>query len=101
MHMPIAAISSSAWMAVPPMRGKAFDIWSKMGVAGVMGYPAKKLQPESKAAIEIACEPLRKYGMIGLASLIQRPLLGAVAIGFDIICFDFGRKNYSALSGMK
>jgi hypothetical protein len=45
MHMPMADISSSAWIATPPTFGSSLTIESRICVAGVMGYPAKKSQP--------------------------------------------------------
>ncbi len=37
MHMPIEAISSSAWTATPPQRGSSRIMPVRMDVAGVMG----------------------------------------------------------------
>src|SRR3972149_2751344 len=59
MHMLMLAISSSAWIAMPPQRGNWRIIWIKIEVAGEMGYPAKKLQPASSAPRTMAVAPSR------------------------------------------
>jgi hypothetical protein len=54
---PMDAISSSPCMQIPPAGGRSFNMVLKMVVAGVMGYPAKKLHPAITAALAIASFP--------------------------------------------
>ena len=57
MHMQMEAISSSAWIATPPTLGSSRIMCSSRGVAGEIGYPAKKVQPASSAPRAIAVAP--------------------------------------------
>ena len=45
----IEAISSSIWMNIPPTFGNRSAILSATSVDGVIGYPAKNLQPPAIA----------------------------------------------------
>jgi hypothetical protein len=58
-------------MQIPPEGGSSFNMVFKMLVAGVIGYPAKKLQPASHAALAITSFPSRKDIAMG-ASLKTR-----------------------------
>ncbi len=57
MHIPIEAISSSPCMAIPPTFGSSAIIIMRICEAGVIGYPAKKSHPASKAPRTIAVAP--------------------------------------------
>src|SRR3990170_5528756 len=57
MHIPIEAISSSPWMAMPPTLGSSRIIAMRIDEAGVIGYPAKNVHPASSAPRTIAVDP--------------------------------------------
>jgi hypothetical protein len=45
----MAASSSSIWMYAPPTLGINWDMISAVSVAGVIGYPPKKVHPANNA----------------------------------------------------
>src|SRR5574337_62973 len=75
---PMAAISSSIWMNLPPARGRRTDMCSAISEEGEMGYPAKNRQPAAMAASAHASFPWRSRMWPDLVWVLTRfPLLWA------------------------
>ncbi len=71
-HIPIEAISSSPCIAIPPTFGISRIIDIRIPEAGVIGYPAKNVQPASMAPRTIAVVP-STYSRLGTSVFVVMP----------------------------
>jgi hypothetical protein len=63
---------------MPPISGRRLDILSATSVAGVMGYPAKKVHPAAKAPSALASSPFKKCSPVSNALSFMEVVLSSL-----------------------
>ena len=87
---PMEEISSSPWIPIPPTLGSSRNICVNIPDAGVMGYPAKKSHPASKAPLAIAAAPsIISFCLVAIIGLAVKLRIGfKQSICNYCLCFE-------------